>query len=271
MRQRPQRRRLLWSGAPDDRLHAPRSVGRSMAGQRSITTSRPAAWARSARQYGVEGSGRTHALDPDELEDASKGLDAVRAELLLLDQQDPLQRVDAQELLELRVVEAAGEVGRVGVHQGGAQVALLAPLGVVVDPVGGDPVDRVADHVEELRVGDDRVHALGNPDVLREGRVVGRRLSPHRRASVEVGPVPVEAAREVPLGDEEVELLRLRHRGLGMQAEVVVEAARAALLRPDHDQVGQRAELGRSGRRVTRIAPFSPGRSRTGRSRGARA
>ncbi len=48
MRQRPQRRRLLRFGAPDGRRHAPRRDGRSMAGQRSMTTSRPAAAARSA-------------------------------------------------------------------------------------------------------------------------------------------------------------------------------------------------------------------------------
>ena len=64
MRQRPQRRRLLRFGAPDGRLHAPRSDGRSMAGQRSMTTSRPAAAARSAASSSHTSSCSQTALAP---------------------------------------------------------------------------------------------------------------------------------------------------------------------------------------------------------------
>ena len=155
-------------------------------------------------------------------------------------------------------------------HQRRPQVPLLAALGEVVNPMGGDPVDRVANHVEKLRVGDGLVHALGHPDVLRVGRVVGRGLTPHRGARVEVRAVPVEAAREVALGDEEVELLRLRHRRLGVQAQVVVQAARAALLRADHDQVRERAQLGAATRRGNAGPPACMGVRRRGRRRGAR-
>ena len=90
----------------------------------------------------------------------------------------------------------------------------------------------------------------GHLEVLRIRRVVGRGLAADLGARVEVAAVPVDPARPVALGDEEVELLRLRHRDLGMQAQVVVQAARAALLRPDDDQVGQRAgsRAGRVGR-----------------------
>ena len=164
-------------------------------------------------------------------------------------------------------------------HQGLAQVALLAALGEVVDPVGGDPVDRVADHVDEPRLGDDRVHALGDADVLRVGRVVGRRFAAHLGLRRRNGArYQLEAARVVALGDEEVELLRHRHRDLGVQAQVVVKPAGAALLRPDHDQVRQRAGLGpgrhdqrrrlarRRGRAVA-AASRSAGTSPTARAR----
>ena len=52
-----------------------------------------------------------------------------------------------------------------------------------------------------------------------------------------------QSAPELPveLGDEEVELLRPRHRDLGVQVEVVVQARRPALEPADHDQVRQRA------------------------------
>ena len=100
----------------------------------------------------------------------------------------------------------------------GPQVALLAALGVVVDPVRGDPVDRVADDVDQLGVGDGLGHPLGHAEVLRVGGVVGRGLAAAVGGGVEVTGVPLEPAREVALGDEEVELLRVRHRDLGMQA-----------------------------------------------------
>ena len=158
-----------------------------------------------------------------------------------------LLRVVREEALELHRVLRAGHVGGVRVRERLGQGALLAALGVVVDPVGGDPLERVADHVDQLRVGDHRGHALGDALVLGEGGVVGRGLAADPGVGVEVGLVPVEPARPVALLDEEVELLRLRHRDLGVEAEVVVQDARPALLRPDHDQVRQRA-AGASGR-----------------------
>ena len=72
-------------------------------------------------------------------------------------------------------------------HERLRQGALLAPLGVVVDPVGGDPLERVADHVDQLRVGEDRVHALGDALVLGEGGVVGRGLAADPGVGVRTG------------------------------------------------------------------------------------
>ena len=58
---------------------------------------------------------------------------------------------------------------------------------------------------------------------------------------VEVLAIPLEPVLPVALPDEEVELLGRRHRDLGMHAEIEVQPARAALLRPDHDEVRERA------------------------------
>src|SRR5262249_27398960 len=58
-------------------------------------------------------------------------------------------------------------------------------------------------------------------------------------AGVETACVPVDSQVPVQLLDEEVELLRLRHLDLRMQAEVVVEAGRPALQPADDDQVRQ--------------------------------
>ena len=168
-------------------------------------------------------------------------LHALVAKLGLLEDEDVVARVVAEEALELHRVLRPGHVGGVRVGERLGEGALLAALGVVVDPVGGDPLERVADHVDQLRVGDHRGHALGDALVLREGGVVGRGLAADPRLGVEVGLVPVDPARPVALLDEEVELLGLRHRDLGVQAEVVVQDAGPALLRPDHDQVRQRA------------------------------
>ena len=125
-------------------------------------------------------------------------------------------------------------------HQGGTQIALLAPLGEVVDPMGGDPVERVAHHVEELRVGEHRVHALRHAQVLRIGRVVGRGLAADRGARSKW-----LRYQSTPRGQLRSAMKKLSSFGLdigdlGMQAQVVVKAAGAALLRPDDDQIGQR-------------------------------
>ena len=151
-----------------------------------------------------------------------------------------------EEALELHEVLAAGHVRGVRVHQRRPQVALLAALRVVVDEVGGDPLDRVANDVDEPDVGHDLGDPLGHAEVLRVGGVVGRRLAAAAGGRVEVARVPLETARVVALGDEEVELLRRRHRDLRMEAQVVVQAARPALLGADDDQVRQR-EIARPG------------------------
>ena len=152
--------------------------------------------------------------------------------------------VEAQEPLDLHVVAAALEIGGLRMGEGLAQGAALAPLGVVVDPVRGDPLQRVAHEIDQPRVREELVHAPRHAVVLRIGGVVRRGLAANARGGVEVAPVPVEPPRPVALGDEEVELLRARHRDLRVQAQVVVKAARPALLGPDHDQVGQRAHGG---------------------------
>ena len=104
-----------------------------------------------------------------------------------------------------------------------------------------------------------------NAEVVGIGRVVGRGLSPDRGVGFEVLPVPVETPVPVSLCDEEVELLGRRHRDLRMQVEVEVQPAGAALLGPEHDQVGERAH-GPGGDRS--VAP-GPGRdSELGVSRG---
>ena len=97
--------------------------------------------------------------------------------------------------------------------EGGAQVALLAALGVVVDPVGRDPLQRVADHVEELRVGDHRVHALGHPEVLGVGGVVGRGLAADLRPGVEVG----AGTSPRPAGQFRSSMKKLSSLGLDIQ------------------------------------------------------
>ena len=78
-------------------------------------------------------------------------------------------------------------------------------------------------------------------DALEAGqvRVVRRGLAADLEAVVEAARVPVEAEVPVQLLDEEVELLRLRHLDFRMQAEVVVDAGRAALEAADDDQVRQ--------------------------------
>jgi hypothetical protein len=68
---------------------------------------------------------------------------------------------------------------------------------------------------------------------------VGGGLAADREAVVEAAGVPVQAEVPVQLGDEEVQLLRLRHLDFGMQAEVVVDAGGAALQPADDDQVRQ--------------------------------
>ena len=106
-----------------------------------------------------------------------------------------------------------------------------------MDPVREDPLDRVAHHVEQARVGAVLLDPLGDAVEAGQVRVMGRGLAAHREAVVEAARVPVEAEVPVHLLDEEVELLRLRHLDLGMQAEVVVDARRAALEAADDDQV----------------------------------
>jgi hypothetical protein len=103
--------------------------------------------------------------------------------------------------------------------------------------VAEDAADRVADHVDELRVGDVLADALGDAGVPRQVRVVGRGLTPDSEPLVEPAPVPVHPEVPVQLLDEEVELLGLRHLDLGMEPEVVVDARRPALQAADDDQV----------------------------------
>jgi hypothetical protein len=85
--------------------------------------------------------------------------------------------------------------------------------------------------------------ALGDSGEARLVRVVRGGLAADGEAIVEAALVPVEA--EVPglLLAEEVELLRLRHLDLRMEAEVVMDAGRAALQPADDDQVGHRRVL----------------------------
>ena len=76
-----------------------------------------AAWRGScARSRGARfrSGGAEAGVDADELEDPPERRLRRGAELLLLDHQDLLQRVGAQELLQLHVVVAADEVGGVG-------------------------------------------------------------------------------------------------------------------------------------------------------------
>ena len=82
---------------------------------------------------------------------------------------------------------------------------------------------------------------LGDPLEAGQVGVVRRGLAADLEAAVEAARVPVEAEVPVQLLDEEVELLRLRHLDLRMQAEVVVDARRAALEAADDDQVRQLA------------------------------
>ena len=105
--------------------------------------------------------------------------------------------------------------------------------------MGEDPLDRVADHVEQPGVGAVLLDPLGGALEAGQVRVVGRGLAADLEAVVEAARVPVEAEVPVQLPGEEVQLLRLRHLDFGMQAEVVVDARRAALEAADDDQVRQ--------------------------------
>ena len=105
--------------------------------------------------------------------------------------------------------------------------------------MGEDPLDRVADHVEQARVGAVLLDPLRRSLEAGQVRVVRGGLAADLEAVVEAARVPVEAKVPVQLLDEEVELLRLRHLDFRMEAEVVVDARRPALEPADDDQVRQ--------------------------------
>ena len=107
---------------------------------------------RTWSNFGCSKSG----IDAGELEDPAQRRGPVGRAGRCLEDEDLLAVVVVEEALQLHEVPAAGHVGGVRVQQRLAQVALLAPLRVVVDVVGGDPLERIADDVDQLRVGDDR-------------------------------------------------------------------------------------------------------------------
>ena len=142
--------------------------------------------------------------------------------------------------LELHRVAAAGDVGGVRIGERLLQRPRLIAAADVVEVVGEDAIDRVADHVDQPRVADQLCHPLGDAGEAGQVCVVRRALAADRGGAVEVARVPLGPQLPVQLGDEVVELLRARHRDLGVQVEVVVKARRPALQPADHDQVRQR-------------------------------
>ncbi len=90
-------------------------------------------------------------VDAGELEDPPQRRHPVVAQVAVVEHEDLLLGEVLEEALQLHEVLAAGDVGGVRVKQRLAQVALLAALGEVVDAVRRDPLDRVADDVDELR------------------------------------------------------------------------------------------------------------------------
>ena len=142
--------------------------------------------------------------------------------------------------LQLHPVARAVDVLGVRVGEDLDHVAGLVAGAGGVDPVAEDPLDRVAHHVEQPGVRAVGADPLGDALVAGQVGVVRGGLAAHLEAVVEAARVPVEAEVPVQLGDEEVELLRLRHLDFRMEAEVVVDARRAALEAADDDQVRHR-------------------------------
>ena len=176
----------------------------------------------------------------DELVNAPHRRRALPQELLARDDRDPLRPERLEVRLELVGVAASLPVGGAIVGERVGEGPVLVAPADVVEVVGEQAVDRVADHVDDSRVGQDGAHPLRDPLEARPVRVVGRGFAAHGRGWIEVRRVPIAAQLPVELGDEEVELLRAGRRHLWMEREVVVKARRPALEAPDHDQVRQR-------------------------------
>jgi len=177
-------------------------------------------------------------IDPEEAKDRRERLGPVRAELVRVHDQDLLVVEMREVLLELQPVATDREES--GPVSGSVECVLeRADLGMVEEAeeiVGDDPVDRVADEIDEARVRDQRVDPPRDVGDIRVARVRDRRFAADRRARVELALVPLPAAAAL-LRNEEIRLLLPRHRDLGMPVEVLVQAGRAALGGADHEEV----------------------------------
>src|SRR2546430_14957266 len=76
---------------------------------------------------------------------------------------------------------------------------------------GEQAVDRVADHVDDAGVRDDRAHPLGDALEPRPVRVVGRGFAADPRCRIEVRRIPVAAELPVELRDRKSTRLNSSH------------------------------------------------------------
>jgi len=183
----------------------------------------------------------------------------VREQILTRNDRYPGPREEPQEWGQPRVVAPAVDVLAVRVEERRVQRPRLCPVGAVMVVLRHRPLHGIADEVDEPRARDQRGHARGDVGLGR--RCVARRgLPAHRGRGRELVPIPADAAVAVALGpgcvvararrrtEEEVELLRVGHRDLGMTVEEPVQGRRAALHRADDHQVRQGAGVLTHGR-----------------------
>ena len=170
------------------------------------------------------------------------------AQFLGREDEDPLPAEMRNELPQLQCV-VADVADDVPTADGRQHVAAFGrPLHF--PPIMADRAfDRIAEQVEDARVGGEPGDPLGHPFIVRELGVVGRRLAAvDRVAGVgKQAAVPVFALGPVEPFDEIGGLLPrfARHEDLRVRAEIVVQRRGAALHRSDEKQVGQRVASNR--------------------------
>src|SRR5205085_588580 len=116
----------------------------------------------------------------------------------------------------------------------------LVPEGNRLVVLRHDPLDRIANDVDQLRAGYSLVDPGRSVSFDRIARIARRRFSPPGSAAIQIPLVLVALEpHHPPRAAEHVGFFRLRHRDLGMLVEVEMQARRAALGGADDEYVRQ--------------------------------
>ncbi len=189
--------------------------------------------------------GRLPRLDPrraggeaEERADAGELLLRTRPNAVVGDQQHLRRTEPIEPRTKLHRVAPVGDERRVLVD-GAFEVAAVPALGPAMHVVGDQAIDRMTDHIQELRIRPPSMEPLAGLRQGRQLRVVGAALTAKVTGAGmgEAGVVPRLASCEDLVVAEEARLLRRGHGHPGHRGQLRVQRRRRRLHRPDDREV----------------------------------